>query len=185
MEHRTFSGRHATDKHQPVLYITERSVFRLSDQGIMLTEIAPGIDLQTQVLDQMDFTPAIAEPPTIMDPRIFTDSLMGLQRQWNNRPLNERSHYDDKENRFYVDFGNLSLTATEQIDAICRAVVDTLSSLNQKVDAIVNYDRFQIDPELVNDYAAMVADLEQQFYSSVTRYNSSLFLRLKLDRFGA
>lgn len=61
-------------------YITERAVFELRTDGVYLTEIAPGIDLQSQVLGQMDFTPKIApEGLRLMDSRIFSDQLMGLK----------------------------------------------------------------------------------------------------------
>ena len=64
------------------MYITERCVFVLKEDGLHLTEIAPGIDLQTQILDQMEFEPKIAyqEDGTIklMDSRIFRDETMGL-----------------------------------------------------------------------------------------------------------
>ncbi len=82
VEQITFSGVYANKVHQPVLYITERAVFELRPEGVTLIEIAPGIDLQTQVLDQMEFTPNIAyqEDGTVklMDARIFRDEPMGL-----------------------------------------------------------------------------------------------------------
>ena len=77
VEHITFSGKYAVQVKQPVLYITERAVFELRPEGVTLIEIAPGIDLQTQVLDQMEFMPKIAED-LLMDERIFKDELMGL-----------------------------------------------------------------------------------------------------------
>ena len=61
-----------------MLYVTERAVFELRPEGVTLIEIAPGIDLQTQVLDQMEFTPKIADDLKTMDARIFRDELMGL-----------------------------------------------------------------------------------------------------------
>ena len=78
VEQITFSGDYANKVHQPVLYITERAVFDLRPDGVTLIEIAPGIDLQTQVLDQMEFMPKIAEDLKLMDERIFRDELMGL-----------------------------------------------------------------------------------------------------------
>jgi len=82
VEHITFSGDYANEVHQPVLYITERAVFELRPEGVTLIEIAPGIDLQTQILDQMEFEPKTAyqEDGTIklMDSRIFRDEIMGL-----------------------------------------------------------------------------------------------------------
>ena len=78
VEQITFSGDYANKVHQPVLYITERCVFELRPEGVTLTEIAPGIDLQTQILDQMEFVPKMADEIKTMDARIFRDELMGL-----------------------------------------------------------------------------------------------------------
>ena len=73
----TFSGPVAAGKGRKVLYVTERAVFELKKDGMHLIEIAPGIDLQTQVLDQIDFKPII-EDVKLMDERIFRDEPMGL-----------------------------------------------------------------------------------------------------------
>ena len=82
VEHITFSGKYAVQVKQPVLYITERAVFELRPEGVTLIEIAPGIDLQTQILDQMEFEPKIAYQADgtikLMDERIFHEELMGL-----------------------------------------------------------------------------------------------------------
>ncbi len=78
VEHITFSGKYAVQVGQSVLYITERAVFRLEKEGVTLIEIAPGIDLQTQILDQMEFMPKISPDLKLMDERIFRDELMGI-----------------------------------------------------------------------------------------------------------
>ena len=67
----TFSGDYAIENNQEVMYITERAVFKLTDNGLMLIEIADGIDLQTDVLDKMEFTPLISADLKIMDARLF------------------------------------------------------------------------------------------------------------------
>ena len=59
--------------------MTERCVFELGDEGIVLTEIAPGCDLQTDILEQMAFEPLVAENLREMDARIFADQVMGLR----------------------------------------------------------------------------------------------------------
>ncbi len=78
VEQITFSGEYASQTGQPVVYITERAVFELRPDGVYLTEIAPGIDLQTQVLDLMDFVPKMEGEPLLMDERIFKHDIMGL-----------------------------------------------------------------------------------------------------------
>ena len=78
VEHRTFSGKQAFENRQTVLYITERCVFRLVEHGLELIEIAPGIDLDRDILARMDFLPAISPTLKIMDLRIFKDEPMGI-----------------------------------------------------------------------------------------------------------
>ncbi len=79
VEHKTFSGEYAAHIHQPVLYITERAVFSLTPSGLELIEIAPGVDLQKDVLDLMDFSPMMKAPPKLMDKRIFAAEPMGFK----------------------------------------------------------------------------------------------------------
>ena len=61
IQHVCFHGPTAIARGQEVLYVTERAVFKLTRGGLQLIEVAPGIDLHTQVLDQMQFAPAISE----------------------------------------------------------------------------------------------------------------------------
>lgn len=74
----TFSGQYAVESGQHVQYITERCVFELTPQGLMLTEIAPGVDLEKDILAHMGFEPLIAEDLKLMDERLFHEALMGL-----------------------------------------------------------------------------------------------------------
>ena len=75
----TFSADYARQTGQEVLYITERAVFRLTDGGIQLVELAPGADLQRDVLDQMGFRPLIAPELRTMDSRLFQERPMGIK----------------------------------------------------------------------------------------------------------
>jgi len=79
VEQVTFSGRYAAEKGQKVLYITERAVFELNREGLLLTEVAPGIDIERDILSQMDFKPAVSESLKQMDARIFREIPMGLE----------------------------------------------------------------------------------------------------------
>ena len=69
----TFSGREALRTGQEVMYVTERAVFRLSTDGLVLEEVAPGIDLQSDVLDRMGFAPVLRGTPATIPPEIFWD----------------------------------------------------------------------------------------------------------------
>ena len=74
----TFAGQYAPET-QEVLYITERAVFKLIDHKMTLIEIAPGVDLQKGVLDQIGFTPVVAEDLKLMDEGIFREKWGGLK----------------------------------------------------------------------------------------------------------
>jgi len=83
VEQITFSGAWASRQGHEVLYVTERSVFQLTPDGLRLIEAAPGIDIERDVLAHMDFTPQLADPVRTMDPRIFRPEKMNLLKDWN------------------------------------------------------------------------------------------------------
>jgi len=180
VEHRTFSGPEAARRGKEVIYVTERCVFRLTAQGLQLTEIAPGIDLQKDILDKMTFRPIIDGEPAIMDARIFGDGPMGIRPEMLDVPLPERLSYDAAQNLFFLDFSGLNVRSTDDIRRIEAAVDAALDPIGHKVNAIVNYDRFSILPELVDAYIEMVKGVVDRHYHDVTRYTSSTFLRMKL-----
>ena len=91
----TFSGREALRKGQQVLYITERAVFRLEREGLTLVEIARGVDMQRDILDQMDFQPVIPEYVRYMDPRLFREGPMGLTEEQMEMLLPEYEFWRD------------------------------------------------------------------------------------------
>ena len=74
----TFSGEYAVKSGQEVMYISERAVFKLTPEGLMLIEVAPGVDMQKDILGKMEFKPLISPDLKTMDPRLFRDERMGL-----------------------------------------------------------------------------------------------------------
>ncbi|MCG8617688.1 MAG: acyl CoA:acetate/3-ketoacid CoA transferase [Desulfobacterales bacterium] len=180
VEHVTFSGKYAAQNRQEVLYITERCVFSLTRNGMELIEVAPGIDVEKDILPHMDFTPVIIGEPAVMDERIFSDTPMGLKSDLLVRPLAERFSYDAEENIFFIDFEGFEVKSHQDIVDIEGIVSGRLRPLNKRVYTIVNYDNFSIYPELMDDYVDMVQFLVKTFYSGVTRYTTNAFYRMKL-----
>ncbi|MBW2594520.1 MAG: acyl CoA:acetate/3-ketoacid CoA transferase [Deltaproteobacteria bacterium] len=86
----TFSGRYSAEQNQYVRYVTERCVFALTKEGMELIEIAPGIDLERDILALMDFKPII-KAPRLMDERIFAPEPMGLEDNFQGMPLEDRT----------------------------------------------------------------------------------------------
>ncbi|HEY8168942.1 MAG TPA: CoA-transferase [Candidatus Limnocylindrales bacterium] len=74
----SFNGRLARELGQQVRYITDRAVFALGDDGLVLTEVAPGIDVERDVLDRMGFRPRVSDDLRPMDQRIYATGPMGL-----------------------------------------------------------------------------------------------------------
>ncbi len=78
-EHITFSGSRGVAQGQDVTYVTERCVMKLTANGLMVTEIAPGVDLQSHILDQSEFKLLVAPSLKVMDSRLFATATMGLK----------------------------------------------------------------------------------------------------------
>jgi propionate CoA-transferase len=79
VEHVTFSGKRARQQGQEVLFVTERAVLELQPEGLTVTEIAPGIDLKREVLQQADTKLRVSPNLKVMDPELFEPKKLGLQ----------------------------------------------------------------------------------------------------------
>ncbi len=179
VEQVTFSGKTARQGNQQIFYVTERCVFQLTPDGVELIEIAPGVDLEKDILAQMDFQPIIKDL-RLMDERIFKPEPMGLKEDLLSIPISERLTYDPDTNIFYVNFEGLNVRSRNDIEAIRQRVTEICKPLGKRVQTIVNYDNFSIAPELEDDYVKMVKYVVSEFYADVTRYTTSAFLRMKL-----
>ncbi len=77
IEQVTYNAHYGLSKGQDIQYVTERAVFRATLEGLLLTEIAPGVDLQRDILDQMEFAPIVPDGgPKLMDARLFRPELL-------------------------------------------------------------------------------------------------------------
>jgi propionate CoA-transferase len=181
VEHVTFSGPVAIARGQPALFVTERCVLALRPDGLALVEVAPGIDIERDILAQMDFAPSIGTPE-LMDARIFRIEPMGLRDDMLRMPLDQRFVYDPQQHLFFVNLERFQVRNRGDIHAIETASRSVLKAIGSKVYAIVNYDNFSIAPELLDEYSAMVRGLTDEFYTGVSRYTTSGFLRMKLGQ---
>jgi propionate CoA-transferase len=168
-----------------VLYVTERCVFRLAQAGgLELLEIAPGIDLDRQILALMDFTPAISPDLRLMEPDLLAEGPMNLRERMLALPLAERIEFDPRSNVLFVNFEGLAVDSARDIDEIETEVARCVEPLGRRIDVVVNYDHFSIRPELVDAYSAMVDRLSERYYARVTRYAASGFLKARLEHRG-
>ncbi|SED21666.1 propionate CoA-transferase [Rhizobiales bacterium GAS188] len=81
VEQITYSGRFGRERKQKVLYVTERAVFRLAADGLELIEIAPGVDIERDIMARMGFRPAVARELKTMDRRLFLPAPLGLKAE--------------------------------------------------------------------------------------------------------
>lgn len=180
VEQVTFSGTQARASGHETMYVTERAVFRLTDTGMRLEEIAPGIDLERDVLSQMGFVPEIAKPLRTMDPSIFTNAPMRLRELHDSRPLGSRIAYDAQQDTLFINFAGLTVRNESDVRDIAEAVANVCEPIGHRVQVVVDYDGFSVPAHLADAYATMVRELIDRYYESVTRYTSSAFLRRKL-----
>ena len=179
VEQKTFSGKYAVSIRQQVLYVTERCVFTLCEEGLELIEIAPGIDLDGQVLALMDFKPVMRRQPRLMDDRLFRLRRMGIKDDLLNIPMEDRFKYQAEDNIFFINLENYYMKTSDEIQEMKQLVGSILEPLDRKVHTVANYDNFNVSPHLVDEYVEMVK-YAAQYYESVTRYTTSTFLRMKL-----
>ena len=179
VEHRTFAGQYATQRGQEVVYITERCVFRLRTEGLEMTEVAPGVDLQRDILDRMDFVP-IMKSVQPMDARLFQIEPMQLRKSLVGVAFDARFSFSPELNTLFINFEYFEVKTLERVYAIEEKVERLLQPLQRRVHAVVNYEGFVLDREVEDAWAECVQRLVSRFYDRVTRYTTSAFLRAKL-----
>ena len=177
----TFSGRLAANNGQPVLYVTERCVFKLVSAGLELIEVAPGVDIELDILALMGFRPIIRSPKT-MDASLFNEALMQLDDRLLNRPLSERLMFDEKRNTLFLGLDGYRVHKAADVEAIREGVFAIFARVGHRFSAIINYDSSNIAPDMADDWFSMAADVERTCYDHVSRYTTSAFMRLKLER---
>ena len=142
VEQITFSGAYAAETGQPVFYVTERCVFQRTPEGMELIEVAPGIDIEKDILPHMNFMPIVNKPtadgPTDLPTR--TDGapsvvLLGLS-------LAERITYDQARNTIFINFEGFQVRTAADVDLVRREMEARCKAIGRKVALVANYDGF-------------------------------------------
>ena len=175
----TFNGQYAYDRGKPVYYVTERCVFRRARRGLALIEVAPGIDVERDILAHMDFKPIIGEYG-IMDPRIFSSEPMELAAELLNMSLPDRVTYDAERNILFLNFEGMYIRVAEDVKAIWDICEQRCKAAGKWVGVVINYDRFRIAQDMIDAYAEMDRYFLAHYFTKITRYATSAFLRAKL-----
>ena len=179
VEQITFNGPLAAAKGQSVHYVTERCVFKLQPEGLQLIEVAPGIDIERDVLSQMAFRPIIGDV-TLMDPRIYRIKPMDLSTVLQDLQLTDRLSYDEDRNLLFANLEGMAIRSVDDIECVRRVYDALCTKVGRRVALIANYDGFRVDESLADDYFEMVAELQAKHYTTTTRYTTSAFMRMKL-----
>ena len=179
VEQITFSGELAGETGQIVLYVTERCVFRRTAEGVELTEVAPGIDIERDILAQMGFRP-IVRTPALMDARLFLPEPMGMEQMLLGLSLDDRINFDAERDTLFINWEGFHVRTTDDVELVRREVETRCRAIGHRIAVIANYDGFTLDPAVSDAFFSMITYLQQRYYRSASRYTTSAFMRLKL-----
>jgi propionate CoA-transferase len=152
-----------------VLYVTERCVFRLTGNGLELLEVAPGIDIDRDILAHMDFTPIIRDV-RIMDARIFDARPMGLRDCLLATPLQRRFSYDAKFKVLFVDLRQLTIASEVDVESIRAEFAAHIRARSGRVHAMVNCRTCGVAPAVADSFQRMLIALEETCGVAMTSY---------------
>jgi propionate CoA-transferase len=179
VEQITFSGSFAGEVGQPVLYVTERCVLRRSAEGVELTEVAPGIDIEADILAHMGFRPIVRDPK-LMDDRLFRPEPMRMEHILLGLSLAERITFDAERDTLFINYEGFQVRTTDDVELVRREVESRCKAIAHRIAVVVNYDGFTLDPMVSDAFFSMITYLQQRYYTSASRYTTSAFMRLKL-----
>src|SRR4029077_17925416 len=131
----TFSGRLAASNGQPVLYVTERCVFKLTQEGLELIEVAPGVEVERDILALMGFRP-IVRSPKAMDASLFSEAKMRLDDRLLNRPLSERFMFNEKRNTLFIGLDGYRVHKSADVKAIREGVFAIFARIGHRFSAV-------------------------------------------------
>ena len=179
VEQITFNGAAAARAGQRVLYVTERCVFGLTPEGLELLEVAPGIDIDRDILQHMAFRP-ILRAPQPMNTRIFAPDSMGLEDELLQMDFGERLSLDEERQLVFLNLVGHEIHTRDDVDRMRQVLTDYFGRLRPGFSVVVDYDDFRLDDRVADQYFRLIGSMAERFGYTVTRYTTSAFLRAKL-----
>ena len=126
----TFSGKMRLHPDQEVLYVTERCVFRLGDGRRESSEIAPGIDLDKDVLARLPFKPGVRNLKP-MDASLFYPQPLNLRQRMLDIRIEDRLSYDAESNTVFMNYAGMRVRTLADLDRIREAVERLLEAARE------------------------------------------------------
>jgi propionate CoA-transferase len=158
--------------------VTERCV--PAGPGLRVTEFAPGIDVEHDILRLLPFAPRVGNP-VLMDLLLLTPAPMRL-RETGCRLHTSTIVSQPRVQHGVRNYAGMRVKSEDDIRVILDAVDRLLAPLGKRVNSIVNYDRFVVDDDATDAYMDAVRYVEEKYYLKVTRYTNSSFMRMKLGK---
>jgi propionate CoA-transferase len=115
-----------------------------------------------------------------MEAALFQPDRLDLRKRFLDIHIEDRLSYDPDTNTVFMDYAGMRVRTEEDLHNIKEAVDNLLEPLGKRVNSIVNYERFEADPEITPKYLDLVKYVEDKYYIRVSRYTTSGFMRLKL-----
>ena len=178
VEQVTFSGRLAVERNQEVLYVTERCVFKLHDRGLELIEVAPGIDIEKDILALMSFKPIINDVK-LMDKRIFYTEAMDLRTELIDAPISRRIVMTET-GEISCNLIGYKIKKQKHLDIIQARISELCQGLSEKVILRVSCKRFNVKEKLMNDFCEMLMVMTKRYFSYYSLDIKEPFLRINL-----
>ena len=154
-------------------------MFRRTAEGVELVEVAPGIDIERDILAHMQFRPII-NAPKLMDPRLFRPEPIGLEQILLGQTLTERISFDAERDILFINYEGFHVRTTDDVELVRREVEGRCRAVGHRIAVIINYDGFTLDPAVSDAFFSMITYLQGRYYTTASRYTTSAFMRLKL-----
>ncbi len=174
----TFSGRIGSTSGQDIFYMTERCILKLINGKVELIEVAPGIDIETDILAHMDFRPVMNDVK-IMDARIFKPSAMGIRKEFLKYDIQKRSDLLTDQNTLFLNLKGLEAENIQDIEIVKEVIEQKCAEGGGKIKAVATY-AFDIDEELMDAYVEMGAYIAKNYHATVSQFGNREEMKEKL-----